>query len=316
MPRFPAQGRARADLAIALSDSSDDEYAIESPGASVASQSPTTFKTVESRAPPSTASSPATAKSTGRRLKQRTPRSVSFREDMRYRVVAVKEVSVDARAKRKRAVSEVARNASQAAGLRCRAGASDHVLRFYGSYVDDAADAVGLVLEYMDGGSLDQFAGAPELALGCDDAFRLIAFAGAVKIGDLGLAVREAPRKTSVDGLETPSSPTSSSSSAASRLFRRPSSSDDYGGGSASSLGTEGTLAYFSPERARGPGDYGLKSDVFALGVTLFAVRRGALPWAAHADLFSHSAAVAAEPPPALPAGDAARRLVAAMMRR
>ena len=84
MPRFPAQGRARADLAIALSDSSDDEYAIESPGASVASQSPTTFKTVESRAPPSTASSPATAKSTGRRLKQRTPRSVSFREDMRY----------------------------------------------------------------------------------------------------------------------------------------------------------------------------------------------------------------------------------------
>ncbi|KAK7233818.1 MAP kinase kinase [Aureococcus anophagefferens] len=128
MPRFPAQGRARADLAIALSDSSDDEYAIESPGASVASQSPTTFKT---------------------------------------RVVAVKEVSVDARAKRKRAVSEVALNAaSQAAGLGA-AGASDHVLRFYGSYVDDAADAVGLVLEYMDGGSLDQFAGAPELALGC-----------------------------------------------------------------------------------------------------------------------------------------------------
>ena len=383
MPRFPAQGRARADLAIALSDSSDDEYAIESPGASVASQSPTTFKTIESRAPPSTASSPATAKSTGRwRLKQRTPRSVSFREDMRYvaahggsggpdlreatckvralghgsfgsvwlafhgptqRVVAVKEVSVDARAKRKRAVSEVARNASQAAGLRCRAGASDHVLRFYGSYVDDAADAVGLVLEYMDGGSLDQFAGAPELALGCDDAFRLIAsgaarglahlhglrvihrdvkpanvllsFSGAVKIGDLGLAVREAPRKKSVDGGDTPSSPTSSSSSAASRLFRRPSSSDDYGG-SASSLGTEGTLAYFSPERARGPGDYGTKSDVFALGVTLFAVRTGALPWAAHADLFSHSAAVAAEPPPALPAGDAARDLVAAMMRR
>ncbi|EGB06901.1 hypothetical protein AURANDRAFT_28326, partial [Aureococcus anophagefferens] len=132
------------------------------------------------------------------------------------RVVAVKEVSVDARAKRKRAVSEVARNASQAAGLRCRAGASDHVLRFYGSYVDDAADVVGLVLEYMDGGSLDQFAGAPELALLCDDAFRLIAsgaarglahlhglrvihrdvkpanvllsFSGAVKIGDLGLA--------------------------------------------------------------------------------------------------------------------------------
>ncbi|KAH8044471.1 MAP kinase kinase [Aureococcus anophagefferens] len=105
MPRFPAQGRARADLAIALSDSSDDEYAIESPGA---------------------ASSPS----------RRSPST---------------------RAKRKRAVSEVAR-ASQAAGLRCRAGASDHVLRFYGSYVDDAADVVGLVLEYMDGGSLDQFA--------------------------------------------------------------------------------------------------------------------------------------------------------------
>ncbi|KAH8049044.1 MAP kinase kinase [Aureococcus anophagefferens] len=145
MPRFPAQGRARADLAIALSDSSDDEYAIESP-ASVASQSPTTFKTVES--PPPTASLPATAKSTGRRLKQRTPRSVSFREDMRY------------------VADHSGSGARTCARRRARPLASvplallDHVLRFYGSYVDDAADAVGLVLEYMDGGSLDQFAGA------------------------------------------------------------------------------------------------------------------------------------------------------------
>ncbi|KAH8059647.1 MAP kinase kinase [Aureococcus anophagefferens] len=190
------------------------------------------------------------------------------------RVVAVKEVSVDAREAQARGL-EVALNASQAAGLRA-AGAADHVLRFYGSYVDDAADAVGLVLEYMDGGSLDQFAGAPARArLRRRPANVLLSFAGAVKIGDLGLAVREAPRKTSVDGLETPSSRTPSSSSAASRLFRRPSSSDDYGGGSASSWARR-ARSPTSPERA--PWRLRAEERRLRAGVTLFAVRRARCP--------------------------------------
>ena len=52
---------------------------------------------------------------------------------------------------------------------------------------------------------------------------------------------------------------------------------ESYSATSPITLGTEGTLAFFSPERAAGAA-YGVGADVWALGVALVAVWTGRLP--------------------------------------
>ena len=237
------------------------------------------------------------------------------------RLVALKEVSVETSVTRRLAVSEVTENAKHARRLsgsarraRHRADVvSEHVLTFFGSFVDPEKPSVGLVLEYMNGGSLDQFLGEGR-ALACERALQRVAvgslrglshlharsvchrdvkpanvlvdFNGDVKIGDLGVATL----------MGTPRSPSSSgggrffrglsailSSSGAGAAALSPSSSPEASDGAPSSRGsprsavsargTEGTLGYFSPERARG-GAYDAGADVWALGATLVAGRR------------------------------------------
>jgi len=249
------------------------------------------------------------------------------------RLVALKEVSAETRSRRQRAVLEVAANSRHSSPFSRNLGRNEsaqwrrdvedgavhtcsHVLKFFGSFVHPAGETVGLVVEYMNAGSLDQFVDeCPEpggCGLRCGRVLRraavgalrglahlhrfrvvhrdvkpanvLLGRGGDVKLGDLGDAT--------VERDDEPNSP-----------------------GTPTTLGTEGTLAFFSPERASG-GRYGVGADVWALGVTLVAVWTGKLPYSAAGGLFEFAARVCDGAPPELPetAPSEARELVARLL--
>ena len=138
----------------------------------------------------------------------------------------------------------------------------------------------------------------------------LLSFRGDVKIGDLGVScVERSPASKLFGTLRDDSRTDLSESDVSGRGAPTPRSPP-----TPSSLGTEGTLAFFSPERAAG-GHYGVAADVWALGVALVAVSTGAPPYSAFGGLFEFEARLSAAPTPRLRSESAtAVALVASML--
>jgi serine/threonine protein kinase len=207
-------------------------------------------------------------------------------------VVAVKIINIFDKAKRRQLVHELVALHSTINSANTR---SENIVNFYDAFGNAGDATVGLIMEYMDGGSLEDIVAAG----GCDNeivlksmskqllqglnylhetcrqihrdlkpANVLINDKGDVKIGDFGVA-----KDMLSDNSQT-------SMNAAAQTF-------------------VGTLTYMSPERING-GEYGFASDVWSLGLTILTTAMGKLPIDTEGGYWSVMACVREDQPPSL----------------
>ena len=207
-------------------------------------------------------------------------------------VVAVKIINIFDKAKRRQLVHELVALHSTISSANTQ---SDNIVKFYDSFGNAGDATVGLIMEYMDGGSLEDIV----VAGGCDNevvlksmskqllqgmdylhktcrqihrdlkpANVLINNNGDVKIGDFGVAK---------DMLTDESQ---ASMDVAAQTF-------------------VGTLTYMSPERING-GEYGFVSDIWSLGLTILTTAMGKLPIDTEGGYWSVMACVRDDKPPTL----------------
>jgi len=209
-------------------------------------------------------------------------------------VVAVKIINIFDKAKRRQLVHELVALHSTINSTSARSG---NIVTFVDAFGNASDATVGLIMEYMDGGSLEDVVEAG----GCDNEAVLRSMAkqllqglnflhdtcrqihrdlkpanvlinnrGDVKIGDFGVAkdMEKNSRETSED--------------AAAQTF-------------------VGTLTYMSPERING-GEYGYSSDIWSLGLTILTTAMGKLPIDTEGGYWSVMACVRDDEAPALDA--------------
>ncbi|KAJ1445729.1 kinase-like domain-containing protein [Pelagophyceae sp. CCMP2097] len=161
-----------------------------------------------------------------------------------------------------------------------------HIVDFYDAFVDARNGSVSVLVEYMDGGSLQDVVdagGCPHESVLANVAWRilngltylhdarsqmhrdikpanlLINHRGDVKIGDFGIA-REFRDCEALEGSLAQEPPT----------------------GEQNALTFVGTVTYMSPERLLGE-PYDAKADIWAMGITLMTCALGEFPYAAQA---------------------------------
>ena len=212
-------------------------------------------------------------------------------------IVAVKIVNIYDRDKRRQLVHElVALHASSLNSAR----SNQNVLKFMDSFGNATDATVGLIVEYMDGGSLQDIVDsggcdnemilssmAKQLLLGlaflqdeCSQIHRdlkpanvLINNKGEVKISDFGVAKDMLDDSGTANSSKPNSVPTSNT--------------------------FVGTLTYMSPERINGE-EYSYKSDVWSLGLTILTTALGKLPIETEGGYWSVMACVREDEPPTL----------------
>lgn len=258
------------------------------------------------------------------------------------RLVAVKVMPVNDKDKRRQMVSELCAlyeslrstgnaNGHNAASESVSADGCDQVVEFFDAFATMGDATVGLLVEFMDGGSLQDLADEG----GCRDettlaqialqglrgltflhnhrqihrdlkpANMLINHKGQVKISDFGIA-----RK--VGGPDDNHAPETAGKSQPSH----PSGSEP--SGSAGSVNSHppprpmlhtantfvGTVTYMSPERINGEA-YSYASDVWSLGLSLLTTALGHLPLDTKGGYWSVYSAIRDAAPPTLPASEA-----------
>jgi len=223
-------------------------------------------------------------------------------------IVAVKTIPVFDKTKRRQMVHElgamyeglVARNSSEASEGEVQPSG---IVSFYDAFSNVEDCTVGLIVEYMDGGSLEDIVTsggitnesilaniAKQTLVGLQSlhdrnqihrdlkpANILINNEGEVKISDFGIArnLDKEKDKNKTDG---------SAGELQAKTF-------------------VGTLTYMSPERIGG-GDYGMKSDVWSLGLSLLTTSIGKIPINTKGGYWGVMACIRDEDPPSLPAND------------
>ncbi len=225
------------------------------------------------------------------------------------KLVAVKVVSIYDRAKRRQIVRELGALHDSIATT----STSSNVVGFIDAFCNAGDATVGIVVEYMDGGSLEDIATQggceSEVALAsiarqlleglgflhdeCNQLHRdlkpanvLINRKGEVKISDFGIAKNlSVPKPIHVNG--------------ASDLTDL--NEEKKGLPEASTF--VGTLTYMSPERING-GAYSYAADVWSAGLTILTTALGKLPIEAEGGYWSVMACVREEEPPSLPKED------------
>lgn len=181
-------------------------------------------------------------------------------------------------------------NAAQAASQTC-----PYIVSFYDVFADPVRGTVNLLVEYMDGGSLEDLVGAG----GCDDEAVLANMARNILVGLNYLHERQKIHRDIKPGnlLMNTKGVVKIADFGVSRNLT---------GTSDLSKTFVGTVGYMSPERIQGH-KYNAKADVWSFGLSLLACALGAFPYERQVSSLSYFElvnAVCDEPSPELPPGD------------
>lgn len=181
-------------------------------------------------------------------------------------------------------------NATQAASQTC-----PYIVSFYDIFADPVRGTVNLLVEYMDGGSLEDLVRAG----GCDDEAVLANMARNILVGLNYLHERQKIHRDIKPGnlLMNTKGVVKIADFGVSRNLT---------GTSDLSKTFVGTVGYMSPERIQGH-KYNAKADVWSFGLSLLACALGAFPFERQVSSLSYFElvnAVCDEPSPELPPGD------------
>ncbi|GMH91607.1 hypothetical protein TrVE_jg5546 [Triparma verrucosa] len=222
---------------------------------------------------------------------------------LNMKLVAVKIINIYDRAKRRQMVHELGALHAGLRGKEAENEGSRNILTMIDAFgnVEDAT--VGIIMEYMDGGSLEDVVNAG----GCDNEIVLGSMAKQLLCGlgflhSIGQLHRDLkPANVLINN----KGEVKVSDFGVAKNLRE--GGDEEGGGvedkkSATPVANTfvGTLTYMSPERING-GEYSYAADVWSLGLTLLTTALGKLPLKTDGGYWSVMACVREDEPPKLP---------------